>query len=101
MDIYQIIKENYDNPKVQMVLESLPLEERTVLEYRIGISEEKKSRQAIATLMGTTLDRVRGFEERALRRLKHPARYSYLKSLIDPNFVVSERVEEYFSQKKK
>ena len=101
MDIYQVIKDNYDNPKVQLVLESLPEEEREVLEYRIGVDGEKKSRQAIADLKGTTMERIRGFEERALRRLRHPARFSYLRSVIDPNFVVSDKVEEYFSQKKK
>lgn len=101
IDIYEVIKENYNDERIQAVLNSLPEIERTVLEMRIGINGEKMTRQAIANSMDSTIDRIRGFEERALKKLKHPARISYLNAVLDPNFEISDRAREYIGDNNK
>ena len=98
LDIYQVIKENYEDERIQLILASLPEEEREVLEYRIGINGDKLSRQAIANLKGVTLEMVRGMESRALRRLKHPARAQMINAVLDPNFHIGEKAQEFFNQ---
>lgn len=101
IDIYQVIKDNYDDERIQKVLASLPENEREVLELRIGIKESKLSRQKIADRLGVTLDMVRGMEYRALRRLKHPARVQMLNAVLDPNFHISDKVQEFYNQANK
>lgn len=101
IDIYQVIKDNYNDERIQQILESLPIEEREVLDCRIGINEDKMSRQKIADLRGVTLEVVRGIESRALRHLKHPARAQMFNAVLDPNFQISERAQEFFEQHNK
>ncbi len=97
VDFYEVIKNNYNDERMEKVLSSLPAEERRVIEYRSGIEGKRLTRQAIADLMGTTLDRVRGFEGRALRRLKHPARIQMINAILDPNFEINDRVREFYN----
>ncbi len=101
IDIYQVIKENYNDDRIQKVLASLPQEERDVLEYRIGLNQDKMSRKKIADLIGVTEEIIRGRESRALRRLKHPARIQMLNAVLDPNFQPSERVIEFYNMTNK
>ena len=101
LDIYSVLKENYQDDRIQKILDSLPEEEKQVLDDRIGINGEKMTRNAIATKMGITLDRVRGIEERALKHLKHPARFQYINEVLDPNFHASEKAHEFFNSQNK
>lgn len=96
IDIYEVLRNNYDDPRIRKIYSSLTEEEQTVLDYRIGLDEKTLTRRAIAEKMGITIDRVRGIEERTLKRLKHPARIQYLNEVIDPNFKASERANEFF-----
>ncbi len=98
IDFYQVIRENYNDERIQKVLESLPPEEREVLEYRIGIDQDVMTRKAIAELKGITIEMVRGLESRALRRIKHPARIQMINAVLDPNFEISDRVKEFYNQ---
>jgi len=94
IDVYEVIKNNMNNEYIQILLNSLPTEEKEVIELRI----EKKTRKYIAELKNTTYDRVRGMEERALKHLKHPARLQLLNKVLDPDFTISENAKNYLSR---
>ena len=98
LDIYQVIRANFDDERIQQVLATLPDEEREVLIDRAGINQDKLTRNAIAEKRGVTLEVVRGIESRALKHLKHPARVQMINSVLDPNFKISEKAQEYFNQ---
>ena len=101
IDFYQVIRENYQDERMQKVLDSLPEMERKILDYRVGIGQEKLSRPAIAKIMGVTQEVVRNAELRALKRLKHPARIQMINAILDPNFQISEKVQEYYQNQNK
>ena len=100
-NIYELLKENYNDERIKAIYASLPEEEQQILDYRIGINGDPLSRRAIAEAMSITIDKVRGIEERALKHLKHPARIQYLNEVVDPNYHASDRAKEFFSKPNK
>lgn len=101
IDIYQVIKEHYHDERVQTILNSLPIEEREILEYRIGTTQDKLTRETIANMKQVSVEEIRNLEARGLRSLKHPARIQMLNAVLDPNFKLSAQAEEFFSSSNK
>lgn len=49
----------------KLLLSSLPESQRSVIEYRCGIDEEPKTLQEVASIIGTTRERVRQIQKKA------------------------------------
>lgn len=80
--IDKLIKE--ENLKtVLMVLDTLSKREKEILIYRFGLIDEPKTLEEIGEIFNLSRERVRQLEEKALRRLRHPARAALLKECLD------------------
>lgn len=76
--------------RVNVALDSLTFKERTVLKLRFGLEDgQKKTRRDIASFFQTDIKKVRSIEDRALRKLHHPARFG------DPLDRMVESYKEY------
>ncbi len=70
--------------ELERLLHTLPPEERNVLTLRFGLHRhEPHTRQDVAGLLGSTTERVRQLEARALRRLRAPELLDQLRSYVD------------------
>jgi RNA polymerase primary sigma factor len=70
--------------QLEEVLESLDERELRIIRLYFGLDgSESLTLEQIGGLMGLTRERVRQLKERALGKLRHPARYQALLSLID------------------
>jgi RNA polymerase primary sigma factor len=69
IDPYETIGEIARDDSVRMMLESLPANERRVLEMRFGFEGEVQTLSAIGVRLGLSRERVRQLEVSALRRL--------------------------------
>ena len=67
---------------VHSVLEQLTPKERQVLEMRNGIGHEEMTLDEVGRMIGTTRERVRQIEAKALRKLKEPSRKDVLRKLL-------------------
>lgn len=71
--------------EVRKILDTFPELEKQVIIYRFGFyGNDRLSRNEIAKKLNTTLDKVRGAEERAMKRFKHPMNYKKIKDYIEP-----------------
>lgn len=70
--------------QLEEVLESLDERELRIIRLYFGLDgSESLTLEQIGGLMGLTRERVRQLKERALGKLRHPARYQALLALID------------------
>lgn len=65
------------------VLETLSEREKEILIYRFGLKGAPKTLEEIGTIFNLSRERVRQLEEKALRRLRHPARMAVLKECLN------------------
>ena len=71
---------------VHQIIGEFPPLERQVITYRFGLDgNDKLTRYEIAKRLDTTIDKVRGAEERAIRRFKHPKNYIRVKDYLKNN----------------
>ncbi len=70
--------------ELERLLHTLPPEERDVLTLRFGLQHHAPhARQEVAGLLGSTTERVRQLEARALRRLRTPELLDQLRCYVD------------------
>ena len=70
--------------KVQNVLSTLDSREAEVIAMRYGIGYEKaRTLEEIGTIYGVTKERIRQIENKALRKLRNPARASELRDCLE------------------
>jgi len=76
---HQLLKE-----QVELVLESLPLRERRVLQLRFGLDDGRsRTLEEVGREFAVTRERIRQIEAKALRKLRHPSRSKKLKDYLD------------------
>ena len=81
---------------VKETLTTLPERERTVLEKRFGLDDDRiKTLQEIATQFSVTRERIRQIEAKALRKLKHHSRSRKLEP-----YLKEKRLDELTPQDK-
>lgn len=61
-----------------------------VLDLRFGLTGKEHGYQEIADILGSTYERVRSIEAKALRALRHPSRSEILRKYVDPNSSLKE-----------
>ena len=70
--------------EVRRALSSLTLRERQVIELRFGlINDHDYTLEEVGRHLNVTRERVRQIEERAIRKLRHPAASRLLKEYLD------------------
>ena len=70
--------------QITEVLETLSPRDRQVIEYRFGINDSRpRTLEEVGQTFGVTRERIRQIEAKALRKLRHPARSSHLRSFLD------------------
>jgi len=70
--------------QLEAVLENLDEREMRIIRLYFGLDDsESLTLEQIGGLMGLTRERVRQLKERALGKLRHPARYQALLALVD------------------
>ena len=75
---------NSARQQLEEVLENLDERELKIIRLYFGLDgSESLTLEQIGGLMGLTRERVRQLKERALGKLRHPARYQVLLSLVD------------------
>ncbi len=75
----QLLKE-----MIEILLDSLTPRERRVMQLRFGLEDGRaRTLQEIGDEFGTTRERIRQIEEKALNRLRHPSRSRKLKEWLD------------------
>ena len=73
-----LVSVEQNNMLVNKMLSSLSPNEKKVICLRFGLGgEDKHTLVEAGKVMEVTLDRIRGLEARALRKLRHPAISSY------------------------
>jgi RNA polymerase sigma factor (sigma-70 family) len=78
--------ENVDlKNKIDEVLKTIPMAERTIIEMRFGLNgnEENMSLEDVGKKFNISKSRVRQIEAKALRRLRHPVRARKLHGFLD------------------
>jgi RNA polymerase sigma factor (sigma-70 family) len=76
---------------ISRVLERLTPREERLIRMRFGLGGEEMTLEQIAVLWGVTRERIRQFESRALRRLRHPANLGKLYATVLTKCVVKYR----------
>ena len=72
------------NSQLEEILSGLDERELRIIRLYFGLDgNEALTLEQIGGLMGLTRERVRQLKERALSKLRHPARYQILQSLVD------------------
>jgi len=72
------------NTQLEEILSGLDERELRIIRLYFGLDgNEALTLEQIGGLMGLTRERVRQLKERALGKLRHPARYEVLQSLVD------------------
>ena len=70
--------------QLESVLESLDDREQRIIGPYFGLDgKEALTLEQIGSLIGVTRERVRQIKERALGRLRHPSRYTFLRALVE------------------
>lgn len=70
--------------QIQQVLMRLDDREREIIKLRFGLSDgQERTLEEIGQLKGVTRERIRQIEAKALRKLKHPARYLPLEGYLE------------------
>lgn len=70
--------------EIRIVLGSLTLRERRVLELRFGLKNEKgRTLEEVAREFDVIPERIRQIEAKSLRKLRHPSRRKRLKDFLD------------------
>lgn len=70
--------------EVRRALNSLTLRERQVIELRFGLVDDRDyTLEEVGRRLNVTRERVRQIEERAIRKLRHPAASRLLKEYLD------------------
>jgi len=71
------------------IMEALNPREKSILELRFGLKDGKTRKlEEVALLIGTTRERIRQIEAKALRKLRHPNRSQrYYKNALPPNLI--------------
>ena len=70
--------------EVRRALSSLTLRERQVIELRFGLVDDRDyTLEEVGRQLNVTRERVRQIEERAIRKLRHPAASRLLKEYLD------------------
>ena len=70
--------------QILMILKTLTPKEEKVIRMRFGIGVERDhTLEEVGRHLSITRERVRQIEAKALRKLKHPSRYSTLRGLIE------------------
>jgi RNA polymerase primary sigma factor len=83
----EVLEESARN-QLEEVLNSLDERELRIIRLYFGLDgNEALTLEQIGGLMGLTRERVRQLKERALGKLRHPARYQALLALVDENEV--------------
>ncbi|MFA6110023.1 MAG: sigma-70 family RNA polymerase sigma factor, partial [Candidatus Latescibacterota bacterium] len=83
----EVLEESARN-QLEEVLNSLDERELRIIRLYFGLDgSEALTLEQIGGLMGLTRERVRQLKERALGKLRHPARYQALLALVDENVI--------------
>ena len=83
----EVLEESARN-QLEEVLNSLDERELRIIRLYFGLDgNEALTLEQIGGLMGLTRERVRQLKERALGKLRHPARYQALLALVDENVI--------------
>lgn len=68
---------------VRAVLDTLPIRESEIIKMRFGIDQEKAmTLEEVGKVYGITKERIRQIENKAIRKLRHPARARMLKEAM-------------------
>ncbi len=82
----EFARDNMIREKLEEVLNTLSDREKKILEYRFGLrGHPPKTLDEVGKIFDVTRERVRQIEAKALRKLKHPMRFSMLRRLLEPD----------------
>ena len=70
--------------QIDTVLETLTPREREILELRYGLADgQERTLEEVGKIFNVTRERIRQIQEKALRKLRHPARSKKLRDFLD------------------